>query len=110
MCNEVLFINLHSYCTMFPITSKPKKCAMRPLKKAPWMLLNVSHRFRNLRKSIRFLHPLRFITPDYPKTQGVCKRVVEKDPWQLKDVPDHFKTQEMCNKAVRRRPGGLKFV
>ena len=43
---------------------------------------------------------LRFIPPGHPKTQGVCERAVEKDPWQLKDVLYHFKTEKMCERAV----------
>ena len=39
-------------------------------------------------------------TPDYLKTQEMCKQVVEEDPWQLEFVPDHFWTQEMCKKAI----------
>ena len=40
----------------------------------------------------------RFI-PDYLKTQKMCKKAVEKDPYQLGDFPDHLKTQEMCKKS-----------
>ena len=39
--------------------------------------------------------------PDRFKTQGMCKKAVEVDPWQLEDVPDHFKTQNMCDKVVK---------
>ena len=47
---------------------------------------------------------------DHFKTQEICNKVVEVDPWQLKDVPNHFKTQEMCNKAMRYYPFSLQFV
>ena len=30
---------------------------------------------------------------DHFKTQEMCKKTVEVDTWQLKDVPIHFKTQ-----------------
>ena len=39
--------------------------------------------------------------PDHFKTQKMCIKAVEVDPWQLKDVPDHYKTQEMCDKSMR---------
>ena len=41
-----------------------------------------------------------FLVPDRFKTQEMCIKALEVDPWQLKNVPDHFKTQEMCDKAV----------
>ena len=42
--------------------------------------------------------------PDHFKTQEMCIKTVEVDPWQLEHVTDHFKTQEICNKAVRMDP------
>ena len=36
------------------------------------------------------------------KTQEMCDKAVEKDPWSLAEGPDNFKTQEMCNKAVEK--------
>ena len=62
------------------------------IEKAPWLLFDVPNRFRNLRMSIRAVHPLRFIPPDHPKAQGVREKYVEKDPWQLKNVPDLYKS------------------
>ena len=44
------------------------------------------------------------------KTQEMCIRGVEVEPWQLSDLPDHFKTQEMCNEAVHIEPYALRFV
>ena len=29
------------------------------------------------------------------KTQEMCNKAVEKDPWSLMNVPDRFKTQDM---------------
>ena len=52
---------------------------------------------------------MRFI-PDHLKTQKMCEKAVEKDPYQLGDFPDRFKKQEMCNEAVRREPGALEYV
>ena len=40
----------------------------------------------------------------------MCNKVVEVDPWLLKDVPDHFKTQKMCDDAVRYYPFSLQHV
>ena len=50
------------------------------IEKAPWLLFDVPDRFRNLRMSIRAIHPLRFITPGHPKAQEACETAVEKDP------------------------------
>ena len=47
---------------------------------------------------------------DHFKTQEMCKKTVEVDTWQLKDVPNHFKTQEMFNKAVGYYLFSLQFV
>ena len=38
--------------------------------------------------------------PDHLKTQKMCNKAVEEDPYQLGDFPDHLKTQKMCEKAV----------
>ena len=38
------------------------------------------------------------------KTQEMCDKAVEKDPWSLAEEPDHFKTNEMCNKSVENGP------
>ena len=31
-------------------------------------------------------------TSDNFKTQEICDKVVEKDPWSFEEVPDNFKT------------------
>ena len=49
------------------------------------------------------------LIPDCFKTQGMCVKVVEKDPWWLKDVPGKFKTHEIYDKAVRSDPNRLRF-
>ena len=36
------------------------------------------------------------------KTQDMCNKAVEKDPWSLVEVPNNFKTHKMCNKAVKK--------
>ena len=48
--------------------------------------------------------------PERFKTQEMCIKAVEVDPWQLYHVPDQYKTQEMCDKAVREYPFSLPFV
>ena len=48
--------------------------------------------------------------PDRFKTEEMCNKSPEVDPWQLKDVPDHFKTQEMPDKVVRDQLFSLQFV
>ena len=42
--------------------------------------------------------------PDHFKTQEMCNKAMEKDPWLLGDVPDCFKTQEMCIRALEVDP------
>ena len=54
-------------------------------------------------------YTLKFV-PDHFKTQEMCKKVAEEYPWWLKDVPDHLKTREMCERAVEDDPWSLKFV
>ena len=39
----------------------------------------------------------------------MCVKVVEKDPWWLKDVPGKFKTHEIYDKAVQSDPNRLRF-
>ena len=50
------------------------------------------------------------LIPDRFKTQEMCIKAVEVDPWHLYDVPDHFKTQEMCDKGARHHVFSLQFV
>ena len=42
--------------------------------------------------------------PDHFKTQEMCIKGVEVDPWHLYDVPDHSKIQKMCERAVEDDP------
>ena len=51
-----------------------------------------------------------FLVPDCSKTQKVCIKTLEEDPWQLNDIPDYFKTQKMCDKAVQDYSSSLQFV
>ena len=51
-----------------------------------------------------------FLIPNRFKTQEMCIKAVEIDPWQLGDVPNHFKTQDMCDDAVWGDPFSLQFV
>ena len=48
--------------------------------------------------------------PDRFKTQEMCNREAEKDPWALRFVLDHFKTQEICDDVVLEDPFALYFV
>ena len=50
------------------------------------------------------------IKEDLIKTQEMCDKAVEKDPWQLKYVPDCFKTKRVCKKAVENKPENLRYV
>ena len=47
---------------------------------------------------------------DLFKTQEMCNKAVEEDPWQLINVLDHFKTQIMGDDALWRDPFSLQFV
>ena len=42
-----------------------------------------------------------FLISDCFKTQEMCIKEVEVDPWQLVGVLDCFKSQNMCDVAVR---------
>ena len=51
-----------------------------------------------------------FLIPDRFKTQEMCIRAVNVDPWHLHDAPNHFKTQEISDKAARDHLSYLRFV
>ena len=57
----------------------------------------------------KYMHPMRYV-PDDLKTQEMCNKAVEGDPWQLGDFPNHLKTEEMCEKAVEDQPETLQYV
>ena len=40
----------------------------------------------------------------------MCNATVEVDPCQLYDVPDHLKTQELCIKAIELDPFSSQYV
>ena len=40
----------------------------------------------------------------------MCIKVVEENPWRLKDVPGKFKTQEIYDKAACGDPCYLEFI
>ena len=42
-----------------------------------------------------------FLVPDCFKTEEMCIKAIEKDPWFLAGVSNHFKIQEIGNNAVR---------
>ena len=93
-----------SFLTLVRDDLKTHEMCDEAIEKTPWLLFDVSDRFRNQIMSIRAMHSLRFITPGHPKVQGACGRAAEKDPWQLKDVFDHFKTDKMCERVVEKNP------
>ena len=43
------------------------------------------------------------------KTQGICKRAVEREQYAWEVFHDRYNTQEMCDKTVKKRPGSLKY-
>ena len=47
--------------------------------------------------------------PGHFKTEKMCKKVVEDDPYTLEFVPDHL-NMKMCNKAVRIEPPSLVYI
>ena len=47
--------------------------------------------------------------PDQYKTQ-MCIKAVVRNLSSLRLVPDHFKTQEMCEKAVENNPYMQEYV
>ena len=81
MCNEAVSIDpwlLHDFLDYL----KTQEISNKAITKARWLEFDVPDRFRNLTVSIiRAIHPLRYIPPDHPKTQGVRQRVIKKDPW-----------------------------
>ena len=52
---------------------------------------------------------LEFI-PDNFKTQEMCIKVAEENPWTLRCVPDRINTQGMCERAVESEPYTLAYV
>ena len=48
--------------------------------------------------------------PDRYITQKMCDRAVDVNPWCFRCVPDRYITQEMCVKAVDVNPYYLKYV
>ena len=40
--------------------------------------------------------------PDHLKTQELCDKAFDKNPWTLVNIPDQFITQEMCDKDVMK--------
>ena len=53
---------------------------------------------KEVHKKPRFLAFVPYIF----KTQDICDKALEVDPWSFEHVPDHFKTQGMCEKAVKK--------
>ena len=83
----------HIPCCIFLISIRPTKCV------CVW------------ERGVMHARPAEFfLILNHFKTQEVCIKAVEKEPWQLKNVPDCLKTQEMCDKAVRDYLFSLRLV
>ena len=52
-----------SLLTLVPDNLKTQEMCNEAVNIDPWLLFDVPDRFRNPRKRIRAIHPLRFITP-----------------------------------------------
>ena len=61
---------------------------------------------KKVRRKPRFLE---FIS-DIFKTQEMCIKALEVDPWLFKYVPDNLKTQGVCEKSVNTEPWLLLYV
>ena len=48
--------------------------------------------------------------PEHFKTQEMCNKAFDIEPFSLPYVPDHFKTQELCERAVEEGLYMLMFV
>ena len=51
-----------------------------------------------------------FLVPDRFKTEDMCIKAFEADPWSLCDIPDYLKTQKMYDKAITDYPSSLQFI
>ena len=69
------------------------------VKDVPWRL-----------KYVRMGLTTQIHVPDHFKTQEMCEKSVEKDPWWLFNVPNRFKTDRMCEKAVQKNLLCLEYV
>ena len=50
------------------------------------------------------------LVPDALKTEGICDKVVCREPWALKFVAENLQTQEMCKSVVEENQRLLKYV
>ena len=51
-----------------------------------------------------------FLVPNHFKTEEMCIKALEVDPWRLYDIFDNLKTSKVCNKAVEDDPFLLQYV
>ena len=110
MCNEAVRIDPWLLYDV-PDYLKTQKMCNKADDDCPWLLYDVPYRFRDLGMVIRAtIHPLRVISPNHPRAQEVCERVVEKDPSHLTDVLGFFTTRKMCDKVVDSNPLQLEYV
>ena len=83
------WLNFHTPRGMFPTILGHKRCASS--------LYTITQQYH-------------FFVPDCFKTQKLCIRALEVDPWALNDIPDYLKTQKMCDEMVRYDPSSLQLV
>ena len=88
-CVMKRWLNFHTPWGMFPTILRHKRCATS--------LYTITQQYF-------------FFVPDCFKTQKLCIRALEVDPWALNDIPDYLKTQKMCNETVRNDPSSLQLV
>ena len=48
--------------------------------------------------------------PDHLKTQKICDKAIEIEPFLLLCIPDRYKAQEMFKKAIEKYSSKLKHV
>ena len=116
ICNEALCIHPWLLYSV-PDYLKVQETCNEAIENSPWLLFDVPDRSRNLRLSIRPMHPPRFNTSGHVKAQRACESTVKKTHgcWKMSLInsrwrkcvtrqcakdQDYFKTQEMCIKAA----------
>ena len=50
------------------------------------------------------------IVPDHFMTERMCKNVVKKLSFVIRNVPDQYNTIEMCDKVIIKNSGMLVFI
>ena len=68
----------------------------------PWWLKDVPDKFKK--------QGVWSIILDNFKTQEICIKAVEENPWMLQHVPYHVKAQRMCENVIKNEPYTLAYV